>query len=277
MGNLILCSGKKANHPFYFRLTDTKVYTIEELCYYIYENIYVISDELYQYDLVEWLKNEVGMEEISNKLKELIDKKNSLKDIVVSILCSADYYTEKEIKDLIQVIDEIELLSPIRKQKIKADNFLKFHNFKQAMIQYKQVLSSKDAAAFTKEEYGDIEHNLGIVFLHTSSYQDAAEHFINAYLRNNNIESLKQYLYALKLSEADEEIEKAKSLYNISEELIESVNITFANAMGKACKHPEYMEIDKLIQWKESGKVKEYYEGMDAILKGYKNEYRKYQ
>ena len=47
MSSLILCNTVKASNPYNFRLTDTNIYTIEELCYYIYNNIYIITEEIF--------------------------------------------------------------------------------------------------------------------------------------------------------------------------------------------------------------------------------------
>ena len=40
MGSLILCHNKRAKQPFEIKQVHQKIYTIEELCYYIYNNIY---------------------------------------------------------------------------------------------------------------------------------------------------------------------------------------------------------------------------------------------
>ena len=61
MGKLIECSGKIADKPYHFRLTDTNVYSIEEVCYYIYNNIYIIREQIFDKDFSMWLRNELGM------------------------------------------------------------------------------------------------------------------------------------------------------------------------------------------------------------------------
>ena len=89
MSSLILCNTVKAENPFYFELTGTNIYTIEELCYYIYNNIYIITEEIFDDDLVFWLREELEMVELSEKISDMLLHKNSLKDIVVTIFCSS--------------------------------------------------------------------------------------------------------------------------------------------------------------------------------------------
>lgn len=47
MGKFILCSGKRAKEPYYVNVTDTVLYTIEELCYFLYQNIYLVADDFF--------------------------------------------------------------------------------------------------------------------------------------------------------------------------------------------------------------------------------------
>ena len=42
MGSLILCHKKRAKRPFEISRVHTRIYTIEELCYYICNNLYLI-------------------------------------------------------------------------------------------------------------------------------------------------------------------------------------------------------------------------------------------
>ena len=51
MGKLILCSSVIAKNPYCFPMTKTKVYSIEEVCYYIRNNIYMILNLLYHFQV----------------------------------------------------------------------------------------------------------------------------------------------------------------------------------------------------------------------------------
>ena len=108
MGKLIQCSSPLALTPYHFRLTDTNVYSMEEVCYYIWHNIYMIQEEVFDREFVMWIEKELHMEETSHKLACLIQDHKNLKDIVVTICCSCDYYDEEEINALIRLMDEIE-------------------------------------------------------------------------------------------------------------------------------------------------------------------------
>ncbi len=92
MGRLIQCSEKVAQKPYHFKLTDTNVYTIEEVCYYIRHNIYMMQEEVFERSFADWLRTELGMDKTAKKIENMIDDHNNLKDIVVTLCCSCDYY-----------------------------------------------------------------------------------------------------------------------------------------------------------------------------------------
>ena len=43
MGNLILCHDRHAAHPYEITRIHCRIFTIEELCYYLCNNLYLID------------------------------------------------------------------------------------------------------------------------------------------------------------------------------------------------------------------------------------------
>lgn len=275
MGKLILCTGKQAANPFCFRLTDTKIYSLEELCYYLYYNIHAMNEDMLDEKLITWFREECNVPNLADKLQVLIEKKNSIKDIIVTILCSADYYTESEIKSLIAIMDEMENLKPIERQKIKADNYLNYKMYAKAAKEYDSILTGKEAASLSTEEYGRILHNLAITHLYMTSYREAAKKYKEAYNLNHNEETLKQYFYILILLKEEDKLSDEMAKYEMNEESIEKLKKDVEQEMIKAESHSGYQNIHKLPQMKEEGRVSEYYQTIDNLLNRIKAEYRK--
>ena len=46
MSDYILCQVKRASLPFYVENISKNIYSIEELCYYFYKNIYLIDESI---------------------------------------------------------------------------------------------------------------------------------------------------------------------------------------------------------------------------------------
>jgi hypothetical protein len=275
MGKIILCSGVLAERPFHFDLTDTDIYSIEELCYYLYHNIYSITEECFQDSMVEWLREELKMEDISSKLKAMIENQNELKDIVVSILCSADYYTETEIKELIKIMDQLYHCSPTQKIKIKADNYLNYKKYLLAVKEYERLLKHEQIVELTTEEYGNILHNLGVAYVHTSSFIEAAGKFKEAFSRNHNPETLKQYLFALKLAKCDNEYKNERTDLGITEEQEDAFISELEEVLKEAENTTLYQTIENLPTVKQNGRVGDYYQKIDELIANWKQEYKK--
>ncbi len=274
MGNLILCVGKKASKPFVFKDTGTEVYTLEEMCYYIYNNMEMVTDELFDKTMLEWFCEQEQMQEISQKLERLIYNKNSLKDKVVTLLCGCDYYKEEEIRSLIKTMDVLENMTVLEKYQRKGSYFLKQGRYKEAEKLFMEMLKPEMAKQFTTEEYGNLLHNLAVIHTHTTSYTEAAGEFKEAYGRNQNKDSLKQYLIALKLSEQEKLYQKEIIQLEAGEALEQEIEAEFAKIKTEVEKLPEYIQIKQLVEMKKSGKVSAYYETLSEVVEKWKQEYK---
>ena len=64
MGSLILCHKKKAKHPYEISRIHTRISTLEELCYYLCNNLYLIDYTIMNEQLCRrrenWRKKENG-------------------------------------------------------------------------------------------------------------------------------------------------------------------------------------------------------------------------
>ncbi|MFU0828187.1 MAG: TPR-REGION domain-containing protein [Lachnoclostridium sp.] len=273
MGKLIVCNGKQAKHPYHFKLTDTYVYSVEELCYYIYNNIEIIQEDMFSPDLVKWIQDELGLKETGDKLHSLLESKAGLKDYVVCILKSSDYYTETEIRRLLYVMNEYIHLTPFEKRKKKADNFMKYRQFRAAQIQYEEILSSPEAAGIDNRSYGALLHNLAVAQAHTEGPGIAADWFKEAYERGHNKESLKEYFCSLILSKQEERLKKEAMNYGVEPEYLGKLQNEVNNLYEEAEASEDYQVITKLREEKDS-KVP-FYDLAGKIISQWKQEYRK--
>ena len=102
MGSLILCHKKRARQPYVISRVHMKIYTIEELCYYICNNLYLIDYTIINQQLCDWIGRELDMEELSEHLREEL-RKNCLHGAVypdnfkrVYDLCPVRYQPDPE-------------------------------------------------------------------------------------------------------------------------------------------------------------------------------------
>ncbi len=275
MGKIILCTGRLAKEPYVFAVSGTSVYSIEEMSFYLYTHIYEIEEDILSDSLIHWVETELEMEDLAEKLGRLKQNKNNLKDIVVTILCSNDYYTEKEIKDLVLVLDQIMDLPLIKRRKIRGDYFLKYQMYSHAVVEYKSVLNDRDVRMFTEEEYGNILHNMGITHVHITSYKEAALCFKEAYNLNHNPVTLHQYMLSLYLAEQMTVFQEECAKYELPADYKETIKQEIETARQAATEYPDYQQISRLAVLKSAGKVNEYYEQIESMLGIWKQIYRR--
>lgn len=275
MGKLIQCSSPLALTPYHFRLTDTNVYSMEEVCYYIWHNIYMIQEEVFDCEFVMWIEKELHMEETSHKLACLIQDHKNLKDIVVTICCSCDYYDEEEINALIRLMDEIEQMPAYARKKHKGDTYLACHSYEKALEEYEKVFESDEVLHAEKEAYGSIFHNMGVAYSNLAEFRKAAEYFLKAYEQNKKDASLSQGLFALRLSKDVEGYKKALVDFDVSPEKQLQWEKEYTQVISQSSQCREALKIEKLRNVMKSGNVAEYYDKVHKYVLDWKNEYRK--
>lgn len=275
MGKLIQCSSPLALTPYHFRLTDTNVYSMEEVCYYIWHNIYMIQEEVFDREFVMWIEKELHMEETSHKLAFLIQDHKNLKDIVVTICCSCDYYDEEEINALIRLMDEIEQMPAYARKKHKGDTYLACHSYEKALEEYEKVFESDEILHAEKEAYGSIFHNMGVAYSNLAEFRKAAEYFLKAYEQNKKDASLSQGLFALRLSKDVEGYKKALVDFDVSPEKQLQWEKEYTQVISQSSQCREALKIEKLRNVMKSGNVAEYYDKVHKYVLDWKNEYRK--
>lgn len=274
MGKLIQCSGQIAKNPYYFRVTDTNVYSIEEVCYYIRSNIYIIQGEMFNYQFAMWLKEELKMEDTANKIEKLVTANNNLKDIVVTLCCSCDYYDEKEIHELIKIMDETQSFPPRKKQKVKADNYLRCNLCEKALEEYGNILKSDNMLLADISEYGAIYHNMGVAYAGLGDFNKAAEYFSQAYEKGKNKESLREYIYCLLLEQDTDKYELVCTQFNITEDEKEIIKKDFIETDRLNGLSKEVGRVSRLRETLKSGYLEEYYNKVESYIKRWKDEYR---
>lgn len=270
MGKLILSSGERTSRPYVFQTVGVRIYSMEELCYFLYHHVYLIDENMLCEDLFQWIASELKLKERAAKLKQLKRQNADLKTLVTVILCSADYYTEAEIKGVLKMMDQIIGMPLVKRYTLKADMYLQKGNYAEAAAEYERIIYSKEASEMTPEEYGDIYHNLAVAKLHITGFREATKLFEQAYLRNHREESLRQFLYSLKLCDKSDEYTQKVEEYQVSEVLQKSIEEVLSNKEEEAKTSAEKHYIDDLNNKKTLGKMREYYQGADELINTWK-------
>ena len=203
METVILCNGQYAKTPYCVEGDGTCLYSVEELCYYLYKNAFLLQDDFSSKELYQWLTLECKLEAWASTLKKMQEESAQLLDMMVFLFENKGFYDEKEIEAVRKVLQGSSHLSIYEKKKIRADAYFKRGRIAKAALEYEELLKETE---YANEKFrARLLHNLGVCDAVLFQYKKAAEEFKRAYRTYPNTESYVQYLSALKLSMSKEE------------------------------------------------------------------------
>lgn len=270
MGKIILCTGRLAETGW--PLGDgRRLYSVEELCFYVYEKITELDRSFFREDLFRWLEQECGMPETAAKLSRLKAEGHGLKDLTVALLCSADYFTEEEILALLRQLKELESLPDWQRRRRRAQKWQRQGLYAKASLEYEKILAECE---LTQEEQGLLHHDLGVARMYLSDPTDAAESFYKAWHLHHRQESLKLCLLAYRLGGQRTISRRIESQEQVSPELIHDVEDRWQAADAQVDRTTAAEQLQEILRWRESGQGAAAQKELDALAADWQQQYR---
>ena len=121
MNNVCLCIGNYAENPFYLKFSDVYIYSIEELCYYFMDKVHILDDSMVTVELVVWIKEECGLEELAQELEIYVRKHVSIAVFVSTVLERTQMYDEETIRKIDRILKEQANLSMPERYRKRAE------------------------------------------------------------------------------------------------------------------------------------------------------------
>ena len=198
MGGFILCRTPKARHPYYIENICTNIYSIEELCYYLYQNIYLIDGTIVNEDLCMWIQEELGLAQLAAKLRPKLGKFASAEDILYPVLKEINYLTYEELKELNVRLKQMDEESPSVRAGRKGDSLVRNGMYVNAIRVYQELLEKELPEKEKPEFTARIYHNLGCAYSYLFQMEKAVDCFGKACEADRTEDALKTYLLAFR-------------------------------------------------------------------------------
>lgn len=196
MNSLILCHKKKAKNPYEIARIHRRIYTIEELCYYLCHHLYLIDYTLMNEKLFDWLEEELELSRMASSLRKFMEQNASIEQFVMTILTQSTIYTSGELKRVQDVLERLKNQKPVEKQKYKADSLLESGSIKSAIMAYQEIIHSQRDESMEGTFYGKVYACLGAAYGRLFLYKEAAKMYEAAFQICEEPDMLKAYLYA---------------------------------------------------------------------------------
>ena len=223
MSGYILCQRKKADSPYFIENISTNIYTLEELCYYLYHNLYLIDETIINKDLCDWIQNELNLGRLAAKLRTVVGKFSSAEDILYPVFKEINYLTYEELKILNGRIQRLDRESVPVREKQKGDALMENGMYVHAIQVYQKLLERDDLNTFRDGLEESICHNLGCAYSYLFQMEKALEYFEKAYEAGHERKRLKTYLLAVYNIRSREIYKNTAARMGADKELLEEI------------------------------------------------------
>ncbi|MCR5033429.1 MAG: hypothetical protein K6A92_11290 [Lachnospiraceae bacterium] len=177
-GRVFVPIGNKAQTPYYVKNADIHVYSIEELCYVICENAFVLEDSLRDRELASWVEKSLGLKDLSRDLHELINQNGSAGALAGIILDYTGNYDNKQVHYVENILQTGSGLTSYEKRRHHADYMLSVGKYIRAVEEYQELLGDMPDA--DRRFHADVLCNMGSALANLFLYQEAADAFAKA-------------------------------------------------------------------------------------------------
>lgn len=199
-----VCVGNYASVPYCFEGLNIRVYCMEELCYALRENAFLLDTDIMSDKLLKFIEQDCGQKALAAQLHPLVHEKGSLSSFVSMILEYVGFYDTAQIRQVEQTLKSGAGRGVLEKRKGRIDHLVDRKKYMAAIREYDSLLLSWEEAGSREEPPGaglksQLLHNRGVAFTGLMRYEEAAESFREAWLTDADPESLGAFLAAKRM------------------------------------------------------------------------------
>lgn len=275
MGELLICNEPIAAMPYYIEGISWNVYTLEELCYYVENNTYLLERDFMTEELCTWIGKEVKNLILAEKLRDIMRMDGRLSEFVQTLLVECGYCPKDVIRDVVAIIRDMEEKSDFECNKIRADRLFEREKYLSSIYEYKSLLESSDAGMQSKELLGSIWHNLATSYARLFLFAEAIHCYEKAYKLNNNEESLRQCMKACHCHYDEAGFMQAIEKYQPDALLVQEVKKEMDAAYASKSLDEFGDKFGSIVALKALGRRGDYQKEIGNMIFQWKEEYRK--
>lgn len=276
-----VCVGNYGKKPYRVPGVGIDVFCMEELCYCLKENAFLLDFSLLHDELLKWIEQECGLRELAKALHGYVHKQGSLSAFVVTILQYVGLYDRETIREIERILKQGAGLSGIEKRKRQIDYLVEKKRYKAALAGYDELLrkwqeqEAQGGVMPAVDCLAAIWHNKGAAYAGLMFYGRAAECFFEAYKLAGEDAYCIEYLAAKRM------------------QFTEKGYVAFAAEHGELYRHtltlekmfeqyarewenqPDYLRLYNIRELRFSGDRQRYYEDSERLMQALKDSYRR--
>lgn len=275
-----LCVGKYSSVPYVIQGLEMRVYCIEELCYGLKENAFLIDSSIMSDTLLKWIREQCGLGELADFLYPMVHRQGSLSTYVSTILQYVGLYDAETIRQVDQILKRGAGLSGLEKRKEQVDYLLKKKKYVAAIRGYEGLLlkweefGEMGLAIPGDELKANVCHNKGVAYARLMLYGQAGDSFLSAYRLGGKEEEYLCFLATKRLELPERQYVSFASGEMEHYELTLELEKKMEEYSREFRLQPENLMLRERRLAKESGDERRYQEEGELLCQALKNEYR---
>lgn len=175
---IILCNSKRAERPYYIESIGKRIFSAEQLCYFIYEYPLIAIDGFVNDRLISFIRNELKLNPRMGSV--------TTDEFLISILELTDYYNSNDIDVFRNKLTHIRSLKKHEFLKAKADFMFRLSHYGAAIRFYEDSAEEAVVSGNDLKFLSEVWHNKGSCYANLFEYEKAFDAYKNAYEYNKD-------------------------------------------------------------------------------------------
>lgn len=234
----------------------------------------LVGEEDVSARLSAWIRRELDLTELADKIDTLLDKHAFVQDIMVEILVYGGYYSSEEVRQFMAECQKLRTLKSYEVEKLRADGYLRYKHYIKAGAIYDEVICYLEKEKQEDEFLGNVYHNKAVALAGNLQLDEAKSCFIKAYSLNKNEESLIEYFCVLAVTVDTATLEKEIKKRGLPANFLEDLMSEVGDSKEDVRELPIYNKVQKAVYNRLHGHIEDYDRRMDTILSELKDEFR---
>ncbi len=278
---VLVCVGDYAREPYVLPKLGVRVYCMEELCYCLKENAFLLDCSVMNDELLDFIRKDCGLPGLAQALHPLARRQEAFSDFVAQILSYVGLYDSETVLQVEETLKAGSGLSDYEKMKLQTDHLAEQKRYEEALKSYDRLLArirenQEMEVPALQALTADILHNKGVIYARQMLYGQAAEYCYQAWKTSGEQQAyFADYLAARRMQLPERDyvalVAECPEQYRASLELERSLEVTEQTWRDT----PEYKRLAQLRARRAGGEMSEYCEETERILQALKSDYRK--
>ena len=272
MSGLRLCT-KTVSKPYYIEELNINLYSVEEMAYYLYNNVYLVNREFFDERLTEYIREEYNMPELAEQIEKGLKFGDTYAELVMMVVKASGYYDKDEIDELQYILEKIGNKSVDERMILRAELLMKKGKYSKAHDILKKIMK-KNSRRVNTELMPGVWESLGMICVRRFDYNSAAECFEKSIEFDMKEDVAEKLVMTYILSDRMDDAAKTAQKAGISDENFERIRIRIKECREEIKSDEEYRKLSDTVKYNGSTNIEEFYAGFKGVINTWKQEYR---